>query len=280
MIWCGYRMEQNSEKAKAEENASRFYGAVKSYNNFDKLEILGVIQSLLSPTHEEECFIGTYYRVRGNVETLLGITHAKHFQAVSMLARGMFELAVDIKMLEATPNGWLKMMVFHDVEKLRCAQKIIAFKETHPDADVDVTIYETFILENKTRIDLLRKTAWSQITVTDKLHWSGIRMAERISQLGPPMDILYEVEYPRLSWYVHSGLTGVWNLKSETFIYLCSRAFSIAADCYRQVLDVMIRKFKIDKGIKNIDAKLYAAKVLAFNDDPQIEDWLMKSIQD
>ncbi len=31
----------------AEENVSRFYGLIKSYNSFDRIEVLGVVQSLL-----------------------------------------------------------------------------------------------------------------------------------------------------------------------------------------------------------------------------------------
>ena len=259
-------------------NASKFYHLVKSYNSFDKIEILGVLQSLLSTTDEENCFIGTYYRARANVETMLEITNAKHFQAVAMLARGMFELALDIKMLKVTPNAWIKISAFRDVEKLRCARKVVSFKNTHPDADIDTDIFKSFIDGNETRIKALSRSVW--LKITDKQHWTGIRIAERVEQIGPPMDKIYEVDYPRLSWYVHSGLTGVLNIPAETFVYLCSYAFWLAAECYREILEVMISRFEIDKGIKNIDSKLFAAKAFPFNDDPDIEAWLMRSIQE
>jgi hypothetical protein len=267
----------NEQSPTPEENTSRFFHLVKSYNNFDRLEILGVIQGQVSLSQEEQCFVATYYRVRGNIETMLTITHAKHFQAAAMLARGVFELAVDIRMLEATSNGWIKMVAFDEVERLRSARKVVAYKTAHPDADIDLTSYTPFIANNQKRIDALRKSIWSK--PADKYHWTGLRFADRVSQLGAPMDRIYEVDYPRLSWYVHSGVTGVINLKSETFIHLCANAFSLAADSYREVLEVIIRKFKIDKAINKIDFKLYAAKVFPFNDDPEIEDWLTRSIQ-
>lgn len=260
-----------------EENTSRFFHLVKSYNNFDRLEILGVIQGQLALTQEEQCFVATYYRARGNIETLLTITHAKHFQAAAMLARGVFELAVDIRMLETTPNGWIKMVALDEVERLRSARKVVAYKLAHPDADIDLTSYLSFIAGNEKRIDALRKSIWSK--PTDRFHWTGLRFADRVSQLGAPMDRIYEVDYPRLSWYVHSGVTGIINLKSETFIHLCANAFSLAADSYREVLETMIRKFKIAKAIDKIDFKLYAAKAFPFNDDPEIDDWLTRSIQ-
>ena len=261
-----------------DENTSRFYHLVKSYNNFDKLEILGVIQSQLALTQEETCFVATYYRVRGNIETMLEITHARHFQAAAMLARSVFELAVDIRLLETMPNAWIKMVAFDEVERLRTARKVVRYKQAHPDADIDLGSYLPFIANNEKRVDALRKSIWSKSTA--KYHWSGIRFAERVASLGAEMDRIYEVDYPRLSWYVHSGVTGVINLKSETFVHLCANAFSLAADSYREVLEAIIRKFKIEKAISNIDFKLYAAKVFPFNDDPEIEDWLTRSIQE
>ena len=260
-----------------EENTSRFYHLAKSYNNFDRLEILGIIQSQLSLTQEEQCFVATYYRARGNIETMLTITHAKHFQAAAMLARAVFELAVDIRLLEVTPNGWMKMVAFDEVERLRSARKVVAYKRTHPDAEIDLTSYLPFIANNENRIDAFRKSLWSK--PTDRYHWSGLRFSERVARLGGPVDRIYEVDYPRLSWYVHSGVTGVVNLKSETFVHLCANAFSLAADSYREVLEVIIRKFKIDRATNKIDFKLYAAKAFPFNDDPEIEDWLTRSIQ-
>jgi hypothetical protein len=260
-----------------EENTSRFYHLVKSYNNFDRLEVFGIIQSQLLLTHEESCFVTTYYRARGNIETMLEIKNAKHFQAAAMLARGVFELAVDIRMLEVTPNGWIKMLAFDEVERLRSARKVVAYKAAHPDADIDLTSYNSFIANNEKRVDALRKSIWPK--PVERYHWTGLRFADRVALLGAPIDRIYEIDYPRLSWYVHSGATAVINLKSATFVHLCANAFSLAADSYREVLEAIIRKFKIDKAVSKIDFKLYAAKVFPFNDDPEIEDWLTRSIQ-
>ena len=58
----------------------------------------------------EQCFIGTYYRTLGNIETLLVLNKSLHFQALTMLARALFELAVDVRLLEMIPNGWEKMV--------------------------------------------------------------------------------------------------------------------------------------------------------------------------
>jgi hypothetical protein len=87
---------------------------------------------------------------------LLEIKHAKHFQAAAMLARGVFELAVDMKMLEATPNGWVKTLAFDEVERLRSARKVVRYKQSHPGAEIDLTGYLPFIANHEKRIDALR----------------------------------------------------------------------------------------------------------------------------
>ena len=70
------------------------------------------------------------------------------------------------------------------------------------------------------------------------------------------------------------------NLKAETFVYLCSSAFALAAESYRVILEVIMRKLKINRVINKLDEKLYAAKVFPFIDDPEVEAWLARSIQD
>lgn len=261
----------------ATANADRFYTMVKSLNNFDTLEIKGVIDTLLSRTDEETCFVGTYYRTRSNIESVLGLQHPKHFQAAAMLARGLFKLAVDIRLLEAIPNGWIKMVAFPDVEKLRCARKVVAFKTANPDAVVDLTPYDSFIANQQVRVDALRKSIWPQNK--RPTHWSGLRMRDRVALLKSPFDRIYEVEYPSLSWYVHSGLTGVISLKAETLTYICANAFKLAADAYWEVLLTLIRRFKIAKANEKIELKMKVAKMLPFTDNPEQVDVLMRMIQ-
>lgn len=100
------------------QNTDRFYTMVKSLREFDKQEVKGVVDTLLSTSERERCFIATYYRATGNVTSLLEFKHAKHFQAIAMLTRNLFELSVDIKLIDLIPDGPAKIREFTDVEKL------------------------------------------------------------------------------------------------------------------------------------------------------------------
>ena len=255
-----------------------FYNVVKSLREFDQYEVDGVVGTLLSKTNREQCFIATYYRCAGNVDTLLTLEHVRHFQAVAMLARGLFELAVDMRLLEVVPGGSDKMILFADVEKLRCAQKVVNYKNSNPSSALDSTRYATFVSTEKARIDLVRSTMWPNLKKVD--HWSGQNLAQRVALIRRPFDEFYEGYYPLLSWYVHSGLTGIVNLHQEVFMTMCGIAFRLAAESYSQILLAMIREFKIAKGNEKVEEKLKAAKMLPFADSPEQADQLFREMME
>lgn len=237
----------------------RFYAMVDSLHKFDEQEVKAVIRTLLSTSERERCFIATYYRASGNAASLIELKQPKHFQAIAMLTRSLFELAVDIKLIDLIPDSTIKIREFTDVEKLRSAHKILGFKKANPNAAVDTTIYNSFVADNKSRIEAAKSSLWP---MTKKLsHWSGLHMQQRAELVKSPFQEIYEVKYPMLSWYVHSGLTGVVNLNAESFTVLCGVAFQIATEAYRELLLTMIREFKIAKADEKIEGKVGGCQV-------------------
>jgi|SRR5208337_213598 len=265
-----------SSPSESSGSTGRFYSVLKILREFDQLEINGVIENLLSRTDREQCFIATYYRGVANVETLLTLESVGHYQAVAMLARGLFELAVDMRLLDRVPGGPDKMILFADVEKLRCARKIVKYQNSRSSPFLDATRSATFIATEQARIELARKAMWPNLTKVD--HWSGRNLAQRVAFVGSPFDEFYEAYYPLLSWYVHSGLTGIINLQKEAFTTMCGIAFRLAGESYEQILLAMIREFKIAKGNVKIEEKLKAAKLLPFTDSPAQADQLFSEL--
>jgi uncharacterized protein DUF5677 len=247
-----------------QKSTERFCTMVKSIAEFDKLEVRSVIDTLLSPSRREQCFIGIYRRSVANIATLLELKSAKHFQTVVMLTRSLFELAVDIRLIGVISDSCAKMIEFVDVEELRTARKARQFKADNPGAQVETTIYDAFIVNNENRIEAVKRTLWSKPETM--IHWSGMHMSGRVKLLDPLFEEIYEVHYPRLSWQVHSGLTGVVNLKAETFTVMCGQAFKIAADSYRKTLLTMIEEFELEKANPKIGAKLKVATLLPLTD--------------
>lgn len=244
----------------------RCYTMLKSLNEFDKQEIRGIVRGLLAKTDRDNCFIGNYYRGVANVEALLSLKNAKDLQAIAMVARGLFELAVDMRLLDAIPAAVQKLLAFSNVEKLRAARKIVKFKAANPAAEVDASIYETFITNNAQRIEAERDAVWPGVKKVE--HWSGLNLSKRVALLKAPFDEIYEVNYPQLSWYVHTGLTGFVNLQAETFNMLAASQNKLAGECYIVLLTAIIDEFGIEKADAKVKNKLKLAKMLPFTDGP------------
>jgi Family of unknown function (DUF5677) len=266
-----------SALALATENTDKFYTIIKSIHAFDASEVQGVIDTLISPTPRDNCFVGTYYRTLPNVETLLLLNSVKYVQAISMLARALFELSIDGRLLEQSPDAALKMIGYADLEKLRAANKVVKFKKDNPDADIDVQVYESFITNNSERITRVRMALWPGVKRLS--HWSGLSLEERVAQVKSPFDEVYARDYPRLSWYVHSGLTGVMKVAAETFIHLCASAYYIASIGYGETLLSVVRVFKIAKADEKIEVKLRVARMLPFTKTPEEAEALMSLVQ-
>jgi hypothetical protein len=90
-----------------------------------------------------------------------------------------------------------------------------------------------------------------------------------VALLRAPFAEIYEVEYPELSWYVHSGVTGFVNLKLESFNMLAAKQNKLAAECYAVLLTAIIDEFRIDKADAKKKNKLKLAKLYPFADDPE-----------
>jgi len=245
----------------------RCYTMLKSLNEFDKQEVAGVVRGLLAKTDRDNCFIANYYRGKAHIETLLSLKSAKDLQAIAMIARGLFELAVDTKLIDAVPDAVEKILTFSDVEKLRAARKIVKYKAANPTAAVDTSIQAAFIANNEKRIDAERSRVWPGAKKVE--HWSGLNLADRVARVKAPFEEMYNVEYPELSWYVHSGLTGFVNLQAATFNMLAAKQNKLAGECYIVLLTAVIDELGIAKADAKIGNKLKLAKMLPFTDGPE-----------
>ncbi len=263
----------NPAYSAASTKAEQLYAVVNSIREFDKLTLAGVISAIIKPSDRENCFLATYYRTAGNIDSLLALNSPKHFQAAAMLARSLFELAVDIKLIDKIPGSSLKMIFFVEIEKLRSARKIIDFAKSNPGRTFDISLQTEFVAKNEARIEHNQKTLWPlrkpKAKPSDLKHWSGKNLSQRAALLGDPFDEMYNSQYPRLSWYVHSGLTGVLNLPSDFFPMVHGYALSLCISCYSQILESVIHELKIHLADEKIHKTLKYATLLPFTKTPE-----------
>jgi Family of unknown function (DUF5677) len=259
-------------------NIERFFTAVKSVNELDKLEIRNVIAGILMPNDRDACFTLNYHRAAINIDQLLRLTDTKQFQTIAMLTRSIFEIAIEVRLISVIPDSVKKIHLYTELEKLRSAKKITAFKTAHPDAKVaSPEIYEDFIRNNEQRLIQERDQLWPGAS-TRVEHWSRLSIADRAKKLGKPFDRIYELQYPQLSWYVHSGITGVANLQASTFALLAGISFTIALESYVQILEALINEYKIYHADDRLKRKLDFARKLPFTDSQQEADALARAM--
>jgi hypothetical protein len=242
----------------------RLYTVVKSLNEFDKKEIQPVMSSLLKAKDRDRCFMGIYQRARANVESLLSLRYAKDFQAIAMITRSLFELAVDIRLIEHIPDAIAKIAAFSEVEKLRAAKQILAFKADHPGKCTDTTAVALFIKDHGARIEAEQQRLWG--ASSEVTHWSGMKLKKRAAKLREPFDEAYELKYPQLSWYTHAaGLTG-FDLKTSSYEKLATTHHYLAVQMYKAVLGTIIEEYQIAKADSKILKKMKQAELMPFQD--------------
>jgi hypothetical protein len=248
----------------------RLYTVLKSLNEFAKKEIHGVMSGLVAKTAKDRCFRGIYLRAKANVESLLSLRYAKDFQAIAMVTRSLFELAVDMRLIDKIPGAVLKIATFSEVEKLRAARMIVTFKNAHPSASIDATVHALFIKNNAVRIEAERKAVWgAKVNVS---HWSGLNLKQRTALLKEPFEEVYEVKYPQLSWYTHAAGLTEFDLKASSFEALASTHHYLAAQLYKLLLRAIIDEYQFVKWDSKILDKMKQAELMPLMDtDDQLE---------
>ncbi len=254
----------------------RFFTLVKSINLFDQKKIRGVIGGVVATNERDRCFIGIYYRAKANVESLLSLKYVKDFQASIMIARSLFELAVDVNLINTIQDAVKKIAVFSEVEKLKSAKRIVDFRSTHPDPVYPSTVHADYIRNNAARIEAEKNSLWPGVQKVG--HWSGLDLRARARLLKEPFDEIYDVKYAELSWYTHAaGLTG-FDLKAETYPILQGVSFELAARCYTILLTTIIDEFDLLKADPGLKRHLDYARKVPFTDTDEQVDSLQKAL--
>lgn len=74
-------------------------------------EIVDQLFHLMAKTPFENAICDTFYRIQFWARALTPLDHPQHFQIVQNAARGIYELTIDLKLLQADPSQAEK---YHD----------------------------------------------------------------------------------------------------------------------------------------------------------------------
>jgi hypothetical protein len=243
----------------AVENTTPAYQTLIDLEAFNKGFVQVLMISLLQTKRSEECFLMSYHRAALNVRSMIALNNVKHFQAAAMLARSLFELAVEIRLIDVVPDAIIRMVAFQQLEKLKAAQRATSFAAKHTlQFTADLTPYNEFIKLHQTSTEAIATSLWGTLKVK---HWSQKDLSQQVKMLGEPFAEIYHSLYKQLSWHVHAGLAGVANMKPEAFPYVFGLSCQIAALSFEEILKAVIRQFELSSAVPTIYKELEFATI-------------------
>jgi hypothetical protein len=271
--------DTNKKVTEALENTGLFYWILKSMKQFNDQEVIGVITGQLKTSDGENCFLLTYWRTVYNVNSMLELADVRHFQTIANLARTMLELAADAHLLSIIPDSIPKLLYFNRLERLRAARGILKYESAHTiSMPLNTSPYKSFVATQGQQIEHDGAMLWPNLKLRSLRHWTGLSLDERTKLVGQPLEEIYQLYNRMLSWYVHSGGSGVMGLPPETFPVICSLGYRVAALTFEEVIMQVAKEFKLTVADDSIGKKLEYAKALPLTATPEQELQLAKEL--
>jgi hypothetical protein len=251
-----------------QDRLESFYAALRNLDRMEREEFRGIIKAQFNPSLRELYLTVNYHRAAFNVEMMLAIKDTKQFQTLSLLARAIFELALEMKCINVNPDADEKIELFSRVELLKSARRLVKFKKDKPDAKFHYDTHKKFIQQHGAQIDSAAAIMWPRDPVTNKKpnlnHWTLKSVIDRATDLGAPFHRIYHVHYAELSWMTHSGVVTPLNMTTAWVTAFAGIVYSIATDCYMQILEVLVNEFKLYIVNEHIKKKIICNRDLGF----------------
>jgi hypothetical protein len=249
---------------KVMELVTRFHGSLIALEKFDSENVRPRVETKESHPPRQFAIISTYLRSLAHVRTLIALNNPSHFQAIAIAARALFELAVELPLIDKVDRGPEKHAVFSDVERLRVARQIVEFHRTEKVEEPlkHLWVYEEFISKHAAAAETKAKELWPQNP--QPTHWSALKLPKRAAKAGAPFAEIYNVHYAELSWFTHPGVGAVATLDAGIYPAVCANAYGIAIRCYVETLEFMIAELKLADSDGAIVEKLEFARHAGF----------------
>lgn len=177
----------------------------------------------------ETILIGFWQRAYCWLKTLAKLNQTSDFQAVGTASRALFEIYIDMTLIiyDKTNEKPEKLYWWHQSEKLKAFELEVIFQQKN-NLITDESIYD-FISDNKVEIEANRVKFWGKTKHPDSGGWIGkgslktaqdvdnLCLSETKKFLGFGLEHFYQVQYRRIHWDVHSGITSVYGYEPQKF---------------------------------------------------------------
>jgi hypothetical protein len=261
--------------------AGSFAALLEAIDTYTQETVHPVTTGMLGLTDREKVILGLYYRSVGFCRTAIELKSVVHQQSLTSAERSVIELYVDMELVhrDAIPDAVEKAIAFADWQKLKAARRRDEFFTKNPALDKTpskATAHRAFIASDEQRIVALVAKLWGAKAKPE--HWSGINLIDRSQKLDKDVEYMVMQDYDRRNFYVHTGLTGVFNMSKENFEQLCMFALTQIGECMLKELVILGKELKLAQAIggyeesleaiKQVQTFAFADKILQMNGEP------------
>ena len=257
-----------------------FHAALRNLDKLERDDFREVIKSQFKPTPKEHYLTVNYHRAALNIEMMLTIKSTQQFQTLSLLARAIFELAVEMKSITLDPKAPEKIALFSQIELLRSSRRLVEYKTSHPDDPIRKDQQENFIKQFGPGIDAAQSVMWPASPTTGKKpsvkHWTLKNLRQRAIEYGSPFDRLYDIHYAQLSWLTHTGVVNPMKMTTNWVASFTTAVYAIAIDSYMEILEILVNEFKLDATNEHLKKKIVCNRDLGLTKTPAEAEIVMR----
>jgi hypothetical protein len=245
------------------ELISSYHDGLKEAVDFVQSKIIGILDGQINLSQQEEAVLGIFLRIHALASSLVRLNQKIDFNAVAVIARTLFELLLDLKLL-SSPNIKQKELdrffSFSEVDRFQKARRIVDLQNKYPElvnhSLLDSTKRKEFVEQTgmKDSIELKVKSLWGR-GKKGKLkwpnHWSSSTIQERAKANGHVYEQEYLEVYSFLSSYAHGGSSAYSGFSKKALESVYGISLEYSRKMYIESLLICSDFFDLKAGIES-----------------------------
>jgi len=232
------------------------YQGTLHYYEFVQAHVIPVLQSRLNRSEYEESLVGAYYRSHLLMRSLVKLDDFDDFQAVRSIARSLFELLLDMKLLQLDPTLIARFSSYSTIERMRSAIRVADFVAKHPSPDRAKRYRHQINLAGDTaeikkcEATLLKVYGITTAIGTERAAkfpktWSKMDVRTQAAKISVEDEEKYIAVYPIDSWFVHGGLVGIAGISQDGLVNAYGRGQLLAQKSCHESTFIIGKTFKL-----------------------------------
>lgn len=245
------------------ELLSAYHDGLRHAVDFAQHEVIPILSGQIGLNRREEAQLGLFYIIHSLASSGVRLNNKVDFVGMAGIARTLFELLVDLKILDLADLPEIELDRFHtfaEVDKFRKARRLVELYKKNPSIQehslFNPEVRKIFISkpgkteEIEKKVDMLwGRTKKGTLNWPD--HWSNLTIKDRVKKLGDAYEHKYLEIYALLSSYTHSGNTAYAGLSPNSFEYFYGFSLELTRKMYVEALLIIAKTFVLTSALES-----------------------------